>query len=528
MSDYGAQYTARVQRGLEIRLQRLFTEAQSDMLKKLDGFTAQFREKDKRMLAKLEAGEITKEKYDRWVAGQVFQGAQWEQKLKDMTDSLSDYYGEALEKIHDKQIDVFSKNANYQAYCMDHDIGKDFGFDLYDADTVERLVKENPELLPRKIVDRKKHNHWNQGIIDNCITQGVIQGESIPQIARRISNTVANAGMNSATLYARTAMTSAQNGGRMERLKEAKEMGINVKKQWLAIVDGRTRDSHIHLDGQIQDVSKPFKSDFGKLDFPGDPKGAPADVYNCRCTLVYVFPEHEDMSQYPDWERAKDMTYPEWEKSKRANRAKTEEDEIRRENELLEMRELAQKYGIDGDVEDPLVSALLADAVIKDSGYRLPRSKWSGRVPGEPKALWNDGEYDMDTHDIFLRRGSWFESSLHEQLHSRSRGLSYEAYVENRNMEEACVETLTRSISSRLGVHHATEHRSEVEALRQIASLTDMTPAQLASELIDMDLAERYNALEKIVDRYEKSGEADSIEISLFRHQLHVLEGVRK
>ena len=119
MSDYGAQYTARVQRGLEIRLQRLFTEAQSDMLKKLDGFTAQFMEKDKKMLAKLEAGEITKEKYDRWVAGQVFQGAQWEQKLKDMTDSLSDYYGEALEKIHDKQIDVFSKNANYQGIHSD-------------------------------------------------------------------------------------------------------------------------------------------------------------------------------------------------------------------------------------------------------------------------------------------------------------------------------------------------------------------------------------------------------------------------
>lgn len=332
MSDYGAQYTARAQRGLEIRLQRLFTEAQSDMLRKLDEFTAKYAEKDKRMLAKLEAGEIDKEKYDRWVAGQVFQGAQWEQKLNDMTDSLSDYYGEALDKIHDKQIDVFSKNSNYQAYCMEHDVGKDFGFDLYDADTVERLVKETPELLPRKIVDRKKHNHWNQGIINNCITQGVIQGESIPKIARRIANTVANADMKSATLYARTAMTSAQNGGRMERLKEAKGMGINVKKQWMATEDGKTRDSHIHLDGQIRDVDKPFKSDYGRIDFPGDFKANPADVYNCRCTLVYVFPEYEDMSQYPDWEEAQKMTYPEWETNKAQASQKKKAEDSKKDN----------------------------------------------------------------------------------------------------------------------------------------------------------------------------------------------------
>lgn len=316
--DYGKTYADKAERALELRFQRAFTEAQSDVLKKLDAFTAKYEKKDKAMRERLAKGEIDQEKYDRWVAGQVFQGAQWEQKVKDIDATLLDYYEDALAKTYDKQIDVFSENANYQAYCMEHEVGKDFGFDIYDRDTVERLVKDSPELLPRKIADKKKHNHWNQGIINNCITQGVIQGESIPKIAKRIANATANHNNKSATLYARTAMTSAQNGGRMQMLNEAKEKGINVKKQWLATNDGRTRDSHIHLNGQIKDVDKPFKSDFGRIEYPGDPKAHPADVYNCRCTLVYVFPEYEDMSKYPDWEEAKTMTYPEWKDAKSA------------------------------------------------------------------------------------------------------------------------------------------------------------------------------------------------------------------
>lgn len=316
MADFGALYADRAGRMLEIRLQRLFTEAQSDVLKKLDSFTKKYEARDKQMQEKLAKGLITEEKYKRWVAGQVFQGAQWEQKVKDINASLRDHYADALDLTYQRQLDVFSKNHNYQAYCLEHDIGKSFGFDLCDVSTVERLVKDTPELLPRKVVNRKHHNHWNQGIINNCITQGVIQGESIKKIAERIANTTANHNLTSATLYARTAMTSAQNGGRMEMLREAKEMGINVKKQWLATSDGRTRDSHRNLNGKIMDVSKPFISDFGKIDFPGDPKADPADVYNCRCTLVYVFPDHEDMSQYKDWEEAKKMTYPEWEEAK--------------------------------------------------------------------------------------------------------------------------------------------------------------------------------------------------------------------
>lgn len=313
MSDYGERARESVEKQLELRLKQTYTQAQKDILRKLDDFTSKFNRKDKIMRSQMDKGLISEDEYQRWLAGQVFMGAQWEEKVKDITDMLCDVRGDDLKMIHDSQISVFKDNANYQAYKMEHDIGKNFGFDLYDEDTVKRLIREKPELLPRKIVDKKKHNFWNQGIISNCVTQGIIQGESIPKIAKRIANTTANHDLNASTLYARTAMTSAQNSGRMEMLREAKDKGINVKKKWMSTHDARTRDSHVRLDGQVQEVEKPFKSDFGKIEYPGDPKAHPGDVYNCRCTLVYVYPDYEDMSQFSDLtEEEKAMTIDEF------------------------------------------------------------------------------------------------------------------------------------------------------------------------------------------------------------------------
>ena len=116
--------------------------------------------------------------------------------------------------------------------------------------------------------------------------------------------------------YARTAMTSAQNAGRIGVMERAKDMGINVQKKWLATLDMRTRDSHAKLDGQIRDVDEPFDSELGKIMFPGDPAAHPADVYNCRCTLVYVYPEYTQgrvtRRDNTDSSIVGNMTYMEW------------------------------------------------------------------------------------------------------------------------------------------------------------------------------------------------------------------------
>ena len=96
---------------------------------------------------------------------------------------------------------------------------------------------------------------------------------------------------------ARTAVTSAQNGGRQDTYTSAKAMGIALKKEWLATLDARTRPAHGAADGQQVDVDEPFILDGYKLMFPGD-KSAPAYlVYNCRCTTIAAIDGVTDRGQ---------------------------------------------------------------------------------------------------------------------------------------------------------------------------------------------------------------------------------------
>ena len=143
-----------------------------------------------------------------------------------------------------------------------------------------------------------------------------MQGETITDIANRIAKQTGNTNEKAMVRYSRTVMTGAQNAGRIETMHKAQDMGISVKKQWLATLDRRTRDSHRHLDGQIKDVDEPFESDFGDIMFPGDPDAHPGDIYNCRCTLTYIYPDYQmrDTKRRDNetGEEIDDISYNEW------------------------------------------------------------------------------------------------------------------------------------------------------------------------------------------------------------------------
>lgn len=63
-------------------------------------------------------------------------------------------------------------------------------------------------------------------------------------------------------------------------------MGIKLKKEWLATLDGRTRHTHAMLDGQTAETDKPFHVDGYEIMYPGDTSAPGYLVYNCRCTLI--------------------------------------------------------------------------------------------------------------------------------------------------------------------------------------------------------------------------------------------------
>lgn len=318
--DLAVLYTDKKVQTLEKKLKKVYKQAEKDIDAKLKTFTEKSAAKEKAYLQKVANGTMSQEAFDHWKQGQVFYGENWKAQQKSIAKVLSNANSVANEMINGEKADVFAFAGNYTAYDMEHGFNANFGFDLYSEKSVERLVRDNPKILPKPKVNIPKDERWNMQNIRSQVTQGIIQGESIPKIAKRLSENVTNRNAKQMTMHARTAMTSAQNGGRQERYKEAQALGIKFHKVWLATLDSRTRDTHQDLDGQAVLPDEYFQIGKEKILFPGDPNAEPALVYNCRCTLITKLDDYP--AEYK--RRAKneagdgydivpgDMTYNEW------------------------------------------------------------------------------------------------------------------------------------------------------------------------------------------------------------------------
>lgn len=112
------------------------------------------------------------------------------------------------------------------------------------------------------------------------ISRGIASGLAYRDIARNIGN-VSGAPLFRAKTIARTEGHRIQQMSTVDAQQAAKAKGADVVKQWDAALDGRTRDSHRRVDGEIRELDEKFSNG---LMFPGDPNGSAAEVVNCRCT----------------------------------------------------------------------------------------------------------------------------------------------------------------------------------------------------------------------------------------------------
>ena len=321
--DYAHKETDKELEALEKRITKVYNQAQKEMQATIDEYFEKFKERDLKMLKRLEKGEISEEYYKQWRLAQIGRGERFEKMRDEYADRITRANEVATAYINDTTPGIYSLNRNYTAYTIEQASG-DVGFTLYDEQTVKRLIKEKPELMPyyppKKAVKRGIDLDYGKKKITENVTSSILQGKSIPNIAKSLQQDIPEMNRKSAIRTARTSITGAQNAGRMDSYHAAKEMGIKLKKQWLATLDGRTRHEHARLDGQAVEEDKPFKVDGYEIMFPGDPSAAAEMVYNCRCTTVAQI-EDVDMSDIK--RRAVDpetgetvlienMTYAEW------------------------------------------------------------------------------------------------------------------------------------------------------------------------------------------------------------------------
>ena len=274
---------------MEKYLQKMFTEAGHDLQKKFLKYTQDFQRLEAQKQAAVNRGDMTEEEFAEWRKNKLLYGMHWRRLIDRNTAELVKYNQTAVKYINGETPQIFASGYNSVAEQIPDSPVAGFDFELINANTVNNLIHEEGITLPKKKLDPEKDKQWNAKQINAQILQGIMQGESIPKMAKRML-TVANSDLAGATRTARTMHTAAQNCGRQAGYNKAAKEGAIFVKVWLAAHDDRTRSSHAEMDGQTVAYDEMFVSPSGaELEFPGDWRAPAEEVYNCRCTLITKF-----------------------------------------------------------------------------------------------------------------------------------------------------------------------------------------------------------------------------------------------
>ena len=308
MSDQAHDYAERKIAEFQAEVWETYQQAQADAQEALSRFLKRFEKEDERQREKVKAGELSEADYKAWRKGKILRSRQLSSTLGQVSQAMTEANRVAMAALNGKLPEVYAENANYAAFSICKETGAAVAFDLVDPDTVGHMLTAGAALLPA--VDVAKDVAWNRKLVSSQLTQGVLLGESIPKIARRVQN-VTGSNIATAMRTARTAVTGAECAGRMNSYERAKGMGIKLKKEWVSTLDNRTRHSHRQLDGERIDNDEKAKFSNG-CRYPGDPTARYAEICNCRCTVIAAV-EGFETDDAERWSKLpKGMTYEEW------------------------------------------------------------------------------------------------------------------------------------------------------------------------------------------------------------------------
>ena len=313
--DEAHKKTDKIIEKMEKQIAKEYRAAVKEMTAKLKEYGEKFDKKDEAMRQKMLDGEITQKQYSEWRVREIATGDRYKAMIDTLAEDMARTNDIAKSTINGHMEEVYSMNRNYATYQVEKDSMIDTSYTLYNRRSTEALFKNKKSLLPAPRPGTKawqaahdKDLRWNQQKINSSLIQGLLQGDSIPDIAKRLINVV---GMNRAAAVrnARTMTTSIENKGRDDAYEDLREKGVELDTIWVSTLDDRTRHSHRMLYGEVRDENTGKYSN--GLRYPGDPLGDPEEVYNCRCcetSTVKGFP-----IELPRWSpKMGDMTFEEW------------------------------------------------------------------------------------------------------------------------------------------------------------------------------------------------------------------------
>ena len=326
MPDLAHEATEKEIDRLEKKLKKEYKEATKGIEQKLNDHWKAFERKNENKLKMLADGKIDQKEYERWRYGQIAVGGRWEDMRRTLAEDMVNADNIARKIVDGSKADVYALNGNFASYQIEHQASIDVGFSLYNHDAVERLLKDNPQILPppgpkvNREVAEGKAILWNESQIQSAVTQGIMQGMSMPELANYIADNLGARNYNAAMRYARTSMTEAQNAGRYDAFRKAKKLGVDLMIEWEATLDNRTRHAHRQMHGQRREVDEPFETPDGyTIYYPADCSGSSDipqnEIWNCRCTLLSWVKGYEG-DTVKESPKMGDMSFEEWQSMK--------------------------------------------------------------------------------------------------------------------------------------------------------------------------------------------------------------------
>ena len=148
------------------------------------------------------------------------------------------------------------------------------------------------------------------------VARGVAEGRGYAEIARRINDTT-EASYRQALTIARTEGGRVRSEATQRGYEDAAKTVPGIGKRWVSTLDGKTRDDHRFLDGQIVPFDGQFVDQGGNRSDAPRMFGIAAEDINCRCTTEPII-DGESSSLRRDnstGETIEYVTYTEWAKS---------------------------------------------------------------------------------------------------------------------------------------------------------------------------------------------------------------------
>ena len=176
MADYAHKETDKLIEEMERKIKREYRQAVKEVQEKLDDYMRRFEAKDKKWLAMVESGKKTAKEYAAWREQQIMVGAKWEAMKNSLAAELHEANVMARSIVTAGHPEAYALNHAYSTYLIEKSGAVDTAYTIYNRDAVERLMKDDPDLLKPPGESMKTKLAQNKDIGLKWIHKATMQG----------------------------------------------------------------------------------------------------------------------------------------------------------------------------------------------------------------------------------------------------------------------------------------------------------------------------------------------------------------